>query len=128
MRCSRAAWERSQALSCQQTHELIHGYVDGEVDLVKSLEIEQHLADCPACTQTYGSLRGLQSVLRNDALRFQPALDFEKRLRSAVRRESKSDQKPALVQWRWLLPVGLFTALVIGAFAIAGIFSRPSPD
>ena len=115
-------------MSCQQTHELIHGYLDGEVDLVKSLEIEQHLADCPACAQTYKGMRGLQSVVRNDALRFRPAPDFEKRLRSAVRREDKSEQKPALLQWRWLLPVGLFTALVIGTLGVVAIFSRPSPD
>ena len=115
-------------MSCQQTHELIHGYLDGEVDLVKSLEIEQHLAGCPNCTQSYKSMRSLQSVLRNDALRFQPATDFEKRLRSAVRRESKPEQKRGLLQWRWLLPAGLFTAIVIGILGIAGIFSRPSPD
>ena len=115
-------------LSCQQTHELIHGYLDGEVDLVKSLEIEQHLAGCAACTQTYKGMRTLQSALRNDALRFQPATDLEKRLRSVVRHESKAQQKPALLQWRWLVPAGLFTALVIGILGVTGIFSRQSPD
>jgi anti-sigma factor RsiW len=128
MRYSRAAWERGPELSCQQTHELIHGYLDGEVDLVKSLEIEQHLADCSACTQTYKGMRGLQSVLRNDALRFQPSTDFEKRLRSAVRRESKPEHKPALLQWRWLVPAGVFAVLVIAVLGVAGIFSRQSPD
>lgn len=115
-------------MSCQQTHELIHGYLDGEVDLVKGLEIEQHLADCPSCTQTYKGMRNLQSTLRNDALRFQPATDFEKRLRSAVRRESKPEQRPALLKWRWLVPAGLLAALVIGILGAAGIFYRQSPD
>jgi anti-sigma factor RsiW len=115
-------------LSCQQTHELIHGYLDGEVDLVKSLEIEQHLADCPVCARTYKGMRNLQSALRNDALRFQPSVDFEKRLRSAVRRESKPEQKAALLKWRWLVPVSLFAVLVIGVLGAAGIFYRQSPD
>jgi anti-sigma factor RsiW len=128
MRYWRVAWERRPALSCQQTSELIHGYVDGEVDLVKSLEIEQHLADCPNCTKTYKGVRSLQSALRNDALRFQPSTGFEKRLRSAMRRESKPEQRPGWLQWRWLLPAGLFAALVIGILGVAGIFSRPSPD
>ena len=31
-------------LSCQRTQELIHGYLDGELDLARSLEVEQHMA------------------------------------------------------------------------------------
>ena len=53
-------------MSCQQTHELIHGYLDGELDVVKSLEIEKHLAHCHACTQNYEALRSLQSSVSNN--------------------------------------------------------------
>jgi len=115
-------------LSCQQTHELIHGYVDGELDLVKSIEIEQHLADCPACTRTYQGMRSLQSVVRNEALRFQPPADFEKRLRTSLRREDKAERKPALGHWRWLAAGTLCGAVLIGVFSFAGLFSRQSPD
>ncbi|MEA2638128.1 MAG: hypothetical protein QOE18_1185, partial [Chloroflexota bacterium] len=30
-------------MNCPETQSLIHGYVDGELDLMTSLEIEQHL-------------------------------------------------------------------------------------
>lgn len=115
-------------MSCQQTHELIHGYVDGELDLVKSIEIEQHLADCPACTQTYQGMRGLQSVVRNEALRFQPPADFEKRLRSSLRREDKAERKPGLLNWSWLLAGALCGAVLVGVLSFAGLFSRQSSD
>ncbi len=36
-------------MTCAETQTLIHGYVDGELDLTKCLEIEQHLEACPAC-------------------------------------------------------------------------------
>ena len=62
MCCSPIVWERRQALSCQETRELIHGYLDGEVDLVKSVEIEDHFRNCHACTQTYKGIRSLRSV------------------------------------------------------------------
>jgi len=29
----------------------LHGYLDGELDLVRSLEIEEHLKTCPDCAQ-----------------------------------------------------------------------------
>jgi anti-sigma factor RsiW len=128
MRYSRVAWERRQALSCQQTHELIHGYLDGEVDLVKSLEIEQHLADCAACTQTYKGMRGLQSVLRNDALRFQPPRKLEQRLRTELRREEKPARKSTFPHWRWFLTGSVALTTLVGLLLIAGLFTRPSPD
>ena len=35
-------------MSCAEIQTLIHGYSDGELDLTKCLEIEQHLETCPA--------------------------------------------------------------------------------
>lgn len=115
-------------MSCQQTHELIHGYLDGELDLVKSIEIEQHLAGCQICTQSYKGLRGLQSVVRNDAVRFQPPAGLEGRLRNALRHESEPQLRPAILRWRWLLAGALFASAVIVIFSIAGMFARPSAD
>ena len=115
-------------MSCQQTHELIHGYVDGELDLVKSLEIEQHLAGCESCSRSYKGLRSLSAVVRNDALRFQPPADFEKRLRSTLRREDKAERRPALFHWPWLLAATLCGAILIVGFGLAGMFTRQSPD
>jgi anti-sigma factor RsiW len=105
---------------------LIHGYVDGELDLVKSLEIEEHLKDCQACAQMYQQIRSLRSALAGNALRFDPPTNFERSLRSALRKQDDSNTRPALLRWRWL-PVGatLFTALVI-VLAVAGMLRRPS--
>jgi anti-sigma factor RsiW len=41
---------------------LLHGYSDGELDLVRSLEIEEHLRTCPACAQ---ELREQQTLRKN---------------------------------------------------------------
>src|SRR5437764_5241872 len=100
---SRVTWERRQALSCQQTRELIHGYLDGELDLVKSIEIEKHLGDCEPCTQAYKGMRRLQSIVSDNALRFEPPASLEKHLRSALRRESKAKPKSPTLRWRWIL-------------------------
>lgn len=116
-------------MSCQQTHELIHGYLDGEVDLVKSIEIEKHLADCYACTQTYNGLRSLQSTLNDSALRFEPPADLERRLRSAIRRDGESKMRPAMLRWGWLAVAASLVATMIVIGIVAGISSRqPSED
>lgn len=106
----------------------MHGYVDGELDLVKSIEIEQHLAACQSCSQMYKGLRSLSAVVRNDAVRFQPPADLEKRLRAKLRREEKPERKRALFQWPWLLAATLCGAILVVGFSLAGMFTRQSPD
>ena len=36
-------------MTCEQTQELIHAYIDGELDLLRNMEIEGHLGDCEMC-------------------------------------------------------------------------------
>lgn len=115
-------------MNCQQTRELIDAYVDGELDLVKSLEIEEHLRNCETCAQAYERIRGLRSALTNNALRFEPSTDFERRLRSTLRKQDGSSAKPWLLRWSWLA----FSATVVGALLVvivaAGMFRRPSAN
>ncbi len=113
-------------MSCQQTHELIHGYLDGELDLVKSLEIEKHLAQCHTCTQNYEALRSLQSRVSDSSLRFEPPASLEKRLRSSLRREEKP--QPLIFRWRWAIAAAALLAAVVIIWSVATISSRQSPD
>jgi anti-sigma factor RsiW len=106
---------------------LIHGYLDGELDLVKSIEIEKHLADCDACTQSYKGMRSLQSTLRDSALRFKPPVNLERQLRSKLRREDEPERRPAMLRWG-LVAVASLIAAVIAIGVVAAIFSRPSTD
>ena len=115
-------------MNCQQTRELIDAYVDGELDLVKSLEIEEHLKNCESCAQAYERIRGLRSVLTNNALRFEPPADFERRLRSALRKQDGSSARPSFLRWRWL-PLGASAlAALILVVVVVGIFRRPSSN
>ncbi|HEV2835014.1 MAG TPA: anti-sigma factor [Pyrinomonadaceae bacterium] len=113
-------------MSCHETRELIHGYVDGEVDLVKSMEIEEHLRDCHACTQSYKGIRSLHSVIGDGALRFDPPTNFERRLRSTLRRESEPQRRSIILRWRWVLAGTSLIAAVIVIWVVAGIFGRQS--
>jgi anti-sigma factor RsiW len=49
-------------VACKDNTPLLHGYSDGELDLVRSLEIEEHLRTCPACAQ---ELREQQTLRKN---------------------------------------------------------------
>ena len=114
-------------MSCRKTHDLIHGYVDGELDLVKSLEIEEHMKACDDCAGSYQAIRTLRSTVGDTALRFEPPANFEGRLRSALRREGEPNARPRIVRWRWIVAgVSLIVALTV-TWVVAALLTRQSP-
>jgi anti-sigma factor RsiW len=55
---------------CEDARTL-HAYVDGELDVVRSLEIDAHLGNCVACAREEASLRALHSAFSNGALYYE---------------------------------------------------------
>ena len=117
-------------MSCQTAQELIHAYVDGELDLARSLEVEQHMEQCEVCAIAYRNQTALRSALKDSSLYHSAPAGLEKRIRSSLRREAKSEVGRRSFGWSWL-PVGvalacvLLMALVIWQ-AVPGL--RPSRD
>jgi anti-sigma factor RsiW len=101
-------------LNCRETQTLIHGYVDGELDLMKSLEIEQHLPECPACAQAHAGLQAVRAAIQDSSLYFQAPPGLAKRVQSSVRRASYVDRTPR-VHPRRLLVVAASLALMMAA-------------
>ena len=111
-------------MTCQEAGPLIHALADSELDLVKSIEIETHLKECQACARANEEIRRLTSSMKHESLRFAPAASFEKRLRSAVRREAK--EEPLTVSWwRWSIAGAALVAVVLAAWAVTVVLSRP---
>jgi anti-sigma factor RsiW len=111
-------------MSCQELQTLRDAYLDGELDLTRSLEIETHLRECAACARAYDELRSLQMAMRSDALRFATPPSVERRVRSAVR--SESGAASPLFRWRWLIPAISLAFVVI---IVAGLlFTRTPAD
>jgi anti-sigma factor RsiW len=111
-------------LSCHETRELIHGYLDGELDLVRSLEVESHLEDCDACGQTYKGVRGLRAALGQSAVRFDPPKNFEGQLRSALRHEDRPDRRSITFSWRWLVAATSLVSVIAVIWAVAAVRGR----
>ena len=111
---------------CQEARKLIHVYLDGELDLVRSLDIEGHLHDCQTCAQAYNELRSLHFAVSGTALRFEPTTALRNRLRSAVRDESEVPNQALRIPWRWMIPAVSFAVLAIVAWSVFALLGRPS--
>ena len=111
-------------MSCRETREWIHGYLDGEMDLVKSVEIEAHLRDCRTCLQASEQLRSLRATMGHSSLRFAPPANFENRLRTALRREGEREPGAAGIGWKWILAGGSLLGLFLVIWLAANLFAR----
>lgn len=89
-------------MDCHETQDLLHGYLDGELDVVSSVALSQHLQGCPLCTQRYEAQRALRSALHSSSLYFSPPKTLHKRAWAAVRRTSRAETRVRWWTWRWL--------------------------
>jgi anti-sigma factor RsiW len=103
-------------MNCEQFHDFVHAYLDGELDLMTSIEIEKHILACRECSETYQKQRALNALLSNAAMRFQPAQSAKMRVLEAIR----ASEEPEKQQRRWrFLSWNVFTA---GTLATAALF------
>jgi anti-sigma factor RsiW len=79
-------------MTCEDARTLVHAYVDGEIDLVRSLEVESHLSSCEACAREQASLRALRSAFGNGALYHEAPARLERRWRAAMRDALRVEQ------------------------------------
>jgi mycothiol system anti-sigma-R factor len=119
-------------VSCEDTKKLMDGYLDGELDLVRNLEIEGHLRECPSCSRVYESHQGLRAAIRTHAPYSKAPAELQKRIRSAIRKASKTEPAPRtlprLSAWSWAGAAAALAILVLLVWRVVPIVSRPSAD
>ncbi|HEU0275996.1 MAG TPA: anti-sigma factor [Candidatus Udaeobacter sp.] len=74
----------------EQIRELIHPYVDGELDLLTARETEQHLRNCVDCRGIENALRALRETVANSQPAYRAPSRLRRNVRAALRREAKT--------------------------------------
>lgn len=105
-------------MNCPQTQHLLHAYLDGELDLVRHLEIEHHLADCAGCTEAYESHRALHNALAAPALYARAPASLKERLQASLSGLPQTLLPEPAAPARRLSTRWLQLAAVAAAFAI----------
>ena len=76
---------------CDDNARLLHGYLDGELDLVRSLEIEEHLKICPDCAQELWNQQTLRKAFRSSSLYDRAPAGLADRIRASIAHEATAD-------------------------------------
>ncbi len=83
-------------MHCQEIKQLLNAHVDGELDLVKSLEIEEHLGQCPVCEQAHEDLLAVRACITGAELHFRAPPELAERVRSALGNQKGSPTRRRL--------------------------------
>ena len=75
-------------MSCELTQRYVPGYLDGELDLVRTIEMETHLKSCPACAQELESQQALRAALQRSSLAYAAPAVLRERIQSSLRASS----------------------------------------
>lgn len=77
-------------MSCEMTHSVLHGYLDGELDAARAAEFEQHLLSCPQCVAELESQENLRSTLQSAGLRERAPEKLRRNLQTAISGSAES--------------------------------------
>jgi anti-sigma factor RsiW len=127
---------RSLEVSCELTQRYVSGYLDGELDLVRTIEMEAHLKGCPACARELESLKALRAGLQRNSLAYAAPAVLRERIQLSLReeasgadvRKSKSGWWPSLNIWQLAGTFALLALISVTGWQLTARLRAPSGD
>ncbi len=71
-------------LNCDDARILMHGHLDGELDLAADLEVQRHIEQCTRCASEYAAMRAMRTRLKDETFRFEAPAALKERIRRAL--------------------------------------------
>jgi len=129
-------------VNCDDARILMHGHLDGELDLATDLEIQRHIEECPRCASEYATLRAMRTRLKDESLRYELPAALKQKIRRAIPAStsrpasSRADAYPSRREaWtpraaRLVVPmaIGAMLALIIAPRTIAPALNQQLAD
>jgi anti-sigma factor RsiW len=106
-------------MSCKETRVFMDGYLDRELDLVRSIDLERHLHDCPECASLHQARMAVRAQMGASSLRYTAGEKLKKNVRAALAERDREERK---TQRHWLqipprIPLQIQWAAFAGAAA-----------
>jgi len=121
-------------VSCQLTQRFVPVYMDGELDLVRTIEMETHLQNCPVCAQKLEDQQELRSALQRSWPAYAAPAALRERIQSSIRRLSEVEvQKrrvkwPSLLIWQWVGAVAVLALFFLSSWQLTARLRSHSSD
>jgi anti-sigma factor RsiW len=121
-------------VSCELTQRFVSGYLDGELDLVRTIEMETHLKSCVVCSRELESQQALRDALRRSSLSYAAPAVLRDRIQTSLRTSSGLEVQerrikwPSLHIWQWAGAFAVLALLSISSWQLTARLRAPSSD
>ncbi len=113
-------------MTCKETQTFMDGYLDRELDLVRSIDLEHHLHDCQSCAARHQARLTVRAAMGAGSLRYQPPAGLRKSVHAALLERSREETKSAR---RWFqLPWPALAATAAAVVIVAVLWIRPTAN
>jgi anti-sigma factor RsiW len=108
-------------MNCDESKLLLDAYADGELDLVRHIELEAHMKTCPACMRRSEEIGARRTRIRDTLPRFSASQQLREKIHASLRAEAKKTarQRPLRfpVAWQGWNLAGLAASVTVAMLA-----------
>ena len=121
-------------MSSDLTRRLVPGYLDGELDLVRTIEMETHLKSCASCARELENQKALRDALRRSSLAYAAPTALRDRIQSSLRASSGIEVQepkinwPSVHIWQWAGAVAVLALFSLSGWQLTARLRTPSSD
>jgi anti-sigma factor RsiW len=105
-------------VSCKLTQRFVPGYLDGELDLSRTIEMETHLQSCGECARELERLQALRAAFQRGSLAYAAPSALRERIQSSLRASAPTEVRKRASGWhplQFLQLAGAFAVLALCA-------------
>jgi anti-sigma factor RsiW len=115
-------------VNCHETQRWLPGYLDGELDLVNAVAIEDHLKTCARCAQAHTNQQALQVIIRGSRLYAPAPSALHQCIQTSLRQADPSARAPWTLRWRWYSVALALACVAILAWGLGRAWVVPAAD
>jgi anti-sigma factor RsiW len=128
-------------MNCEEAKKLLEAYVDNELDVIASQQIEKHLESCGTCEQAVASQRALAHSIQHAAPYYRASSELRDRIQASLRKDSSATpralpprnhalarRRSSGISWNWLALAAAIVVTAIGTFSLSSRFQRNTTD
>ncbi|HSD63368.1 MAG TPA: zf-HC2 domain-containing protein [Ignavibacteriaceae bacterium] len=113
-------------MECSKIQSFIDGYYDSELDLTKSLEIEEHLKSCENCSAVINNYKILHNAFSDNSFYYNAPLSLKNKIVSELDRQTNKPifKIKSIFNWR-NTSFALTALLIISVILIINLYNNP---
>jgi anti-sigma factor (TIGR02949 family) len=75
-------------MNCEEVRQLLHAYIDDELDMATALAVQKHLPGCPGCRKATEAAQVVRRAVSQPTVYYPAPADLRDRMRQAIRAET----------------------------------------